>query len=86
MTVVSKPQWVRIGGDSLWLEAMDFPDFPGATIAYVPSMRWVYSGLAASPLNFDMLVSRIRQRGWTVDRVGSLRTLTQPIPARTASR
>lgn len=86
MTVVSKPQWVRIGGDSLWLEAMDFPDFPGATIAYVPSMRWVYSGIAASPLNFDLLVSRIRQRGWTVDRVGSLRTMTQPIPARTASR
>jgi hypothetical protein len=65
---------------------MDFPDFPGAAIAYVPSMRWVYSGIAASPLNFDMLVSRIRQRGWTVDRVGSLRTLAQPIPARTASR
>ena len=86
MTVVSKPQWVRIGGDSLWLEAMDFPDFPGATIAYVPSMRWVYSGIAASPLNFELLVSRIRQRGWTVDRVGSLRTMTQPIPARTASR
>jgi len=86
MTVVSEPQWVRIGGDSLWLEVMDFPDFPGATIAYVPSMRWVYSGLAASPLNFDMLVSRIRERGWPVDRVGSLRTLAQPIPARTASR
>ena len=34
----------------------------------------------------DMLVARIRQRGWNVERIGSLRTLTQPIPARTASR
>jgi len=86
ITVVSKPQWLRIGGDSLWVESMDFPEFPGAMIAYVPSMRWVYSGIAASPLNFDMLVGRIRQRDWNVDRVGSLRSLTQPIPARTASR
>ena len=86
MTVVSKPQWVRLGGDSLWVESMDFPDFPGAMIAYVPSMRWVYSGSAASSLNFDLLVGRIRQRGWNVERVGSFRTLTQSIPARTASR
>jgi hypothetical protein len=85
-TVVSRPQWLRVGGDSLWVEAMDFPDFPGAVIAYVPSMRWAYSGIAASPLVFDMVVARIRERGWTVDRIGSLRTLTQPIPARTASR
>ena len=85
-TVVSKSQWIRVGGDSLWLETMDFPDFPGAVIAYVPSMRWAYSGVAASALNFDLLVARIRQNGWTVDRIGSARSLTQPIPARTASR
>jgi hypothetical protein len=85
-TVLSKPQWLRVGGDSVWVETMDVPDFPGTLIAYVPSLRWVYSGVAASPLNFDLLVTRIRERGWTVDRIGSLRTLTQPIPARTASR
>jgi hypothetical protein len=86
LTVLAKPQWLRVGGDSLWVETMDFPDFPGATIAYVPSMRWAYSAMAASPLLFDMVVAHIRQRGWNVDRIGSLRTLTQPIPARTASR
>ena len=86
LTMLAKPQWLRVGGDSLWVETMDFPDFPGATIAYVPSMRWVYSAMAASPLAFDMVVAHIRQRGWNVDRIGSLRTLTQPIPTRTASR
>ena len=86
LTVLAKPQWIRVGGDSLWVESMDLPDYPGTTIAYVPSMRWVYSSAAASPLMFDLVVARIRQRGWDVDRIGSQRTLTQPMPGRTASR
>jgi len=49
-------------------------------------MRWAYSGIAASALNFDLLVQRIRTRGWDVERIGSLRSLTQPIPTRTAAR
>ena len=84
--VVSKPQWLRIGGDSVWVEPIDLPDMPGALVAYVPSLRWAYSGPAASPLYFDLVVARIRERGWAVDRVGSIRSLIQPIPARTASR
>jgi hypothetical protein len=86
VTVVAKPQWLRIGGDSLWVETIDFPDYPGALIAYVPSLRWVYSGMAATPLYLDIVAARIRDRGWTVDRVGSVRSLTQPLPGRTASR
>jgi len=85
-SVVSKPQWLRIGGDSVWVESIDLPDYPGALVAYVPSLRWAYSGLAATPLYFDMVVARIRERGWAVDRIGSMRSLIQPIPARTASR
>ena len=85
-TVVAKAQWIRLGGDSLWVEPIDFPDLPGSLVAYVPSMRWVYSAAAASTLNFDLLVARVRDRGWDVERVGSLRSLTQPFPARTASR
>jgi len=84
--VVSKSQWLRISGDSVWVEPIDLPDYPGALVAYVPSLRWVYSGPAATPLYFDMVVARIRDRGWAVDRIGSVRSLTQPIPARTASR
>lgn len=85
-TAVQKPQWIRLGGDSVWVEPIDFPDYPGSLVAYVPSMRWVYSGLAATPLNLDLLMARVRDRGWQVDRVGSIRTLTQPVPPRTASR
>ena len=85
-TVLSKPQWLRIGGDSVWVETIDLPDYPGALVAYIPSLRWVYSGPAATPLYFDMVVARIRERGWAADRIGSVRTLSQPIPARTASR
>jgi hypothetical protein len=85
-TAISKAQWLHVGGDSVWVESIDYPDFPGSLVAYVPSMRWVYSGIAAFPLNLDLLVSRIRERGWQVDRIGSIRSLTQPIPARAASR
>ncbi len=85
-TVLAKPQWLRIGGDSVWVETIDLPDYPGALVAYVPSLRWVYSGPAATPLYLDMVVARIRERGWAADRIGSVRSLTQPIPARTASR
>ncbi len=86
MTVVTRPQWIRVDGDSLWLEPIDLPDYPGALVAYVPSLRWVYSGPAASPLYFDLILSRVRERGWAADRIGSVRSLAQPIPARTASR
>ena len=85
-TVLARPQWVRAGGDSVWIEPIDYPDLAGSLVAYVPSLRWVYSGAAASPLNVDVLVARIRERGWAVDRIGSARALVQPIPARTASR
>jgi len=84
--VVSKSQWLRFDGDSVWVEPIDLPDYPGALVAYVPSLRWAYSGLAATPLHFDLVVARIRERGWAVDRIGSIRSLAQPIPARTASR
>jgi len=85
-TVVSKPQWLRLGGDSIWVEPIDLPDYPGALVAWVPSLRWVYSGPAASPLYFDIIVARVRERGWAADRIGSVRSLVQPLPARTASR
>ena len=85
-TVIAKPQWIRVGGDSLWVEAIDYPDLAGSLVAYVPTLKWVYSGAAASPLNVDVLIARIRERGWAVDRLGSARALVQPMPARTASR
>jgi hypothetical protein len=85
-TVLAKAQWVRVGGDSLWIEPIDYPDLAGSVVAYVPSLKWVYSGAAASPLNVDVLVARIRERGWAVDRYGSIRGIVQPLPARTASR
>jgi hypothetical protein len=78
-TVLSKPQWLHVGGDSLWVETIDYPDLPGSLVAYVPSLEWVYSGAAASPLNIDVLVARIRERGWRATRIGSARALVQPL-------
>jgi hypothetical protein len=85
-TVLAKPQWIRVGGDSLWVEPIDYPDLAGSLVAYVPSLKWVYSGAAVTALNVDLLVARIRERGWAVERIGSVRGVVQPLPARTASR
>jgi hypothetical protein len=86
---VMRGRWLRVGGDSLWLEPIDFPDAPGALIAYVPSLEWVYSGLAANPLNLDLVLARAKERGWRASRVGTARAVAAPLaPARgpTAAR
>ena len=80
LTPVTRGQWLRMDGDSLWIEPIDLPDAPGALLVYVPSLRWAYSGMAAGPLQREYVVARIRQRGWTVERLGSLRGVSAPLP------
>lgn len=70
---VKKGRWVQIGADSLWLEPFDIPDSPGALAVWSPSLKWAYSAMAASPVGLEMLNELIRSRGWSVDRIGSLR-------------
>jgi hypothetical protein len=60
---------------------MDLPDAPGALVAYVPSLEWVYTG-TANPLHLDLVLARARARGWRVTRVGSARGLTTPVNGR----
>jgi hypothetical protein len=52
---------------------------------YAPTLKWAYAGLLATPLDMDAVTTRIRERGWTVERIGSRRGIAQPVPARTAS-
>jgi hypothetical protein len=78
---VTRGRWLRVDGDSLWLEPIDLPDAPGALVAYVPSLAWAYAGTAASPLHLDLVLARARARGWRVERVGSARAVAMPVPA-----
>ncbi|HEU4699220.1 MAG TPA: hypothetical protein VFS40_08570 [Gemmatimonadales bacterium] len=78
-TAVARGQWLRVGGDSLWLEPLDLPDAPGAMLVYVPSLQWAYSALAASPLHTQYVLGRLRARGWAVERLGSMRGVTAPV-------
>jgi hypothetical protein len=79
-SVVSRAQWRMVDGDSVWVEPMDFPDAPGSLLLYVPSLRWVYSGMAVAPLQVDHVMRRMRERGWTVERLGSMRAISVPVP------
>ena len=79
-TPVTRGQWLRMDGDSLWVEPIDLPDAAGALLVYVPSLRWAYSFTAASALQREYVLARIRQRGWAVERLGSARGVSAPLP------
>jgi hypothetical protein len=86
LTTVLAGRWLRVGTDSLRLEPIDLPSGRGAMLVYAPSLRWVYTGLLASPLDMDAVLARAAQRGWTVERIGSRRGIAMPVPPRTAAR
>ena len=69
------------------MESIDLPDFPGSSLVYVPSVRWVYA-YPAGPVQMDYIIARVRQRGWRVDRIGSVRNFvgTPVTPASAATR
>ena len=77
---VTRAQWRQVDGDSIWVEPIDFPDAQGSLLLYVPSLRWAYSGMAAAPLQVEYLMRRLRDRGFVVERYGSLRGLTTAVP------
>jgi hypothetical protein len=79
--------WIRVGADSVRVESIDLPDFPATSLVYVPTLRWAYA-FPAGPVQMDYLVDRVRQRGWRVDRIGSVRNFvgTPITPASAAKR
>ena len=78
-TAVTQGRWVRMGGDSLWVEPFDAPGAPDGLLAYVPSLRWAYHALSVDPLVKELIMERAKQRGWTVERLGNARSLTAPV-------
>jgi hypothetical protein len=78
-SAVTRAQWRLVDGDSVWVEPIDYPDAPGSLLLYVPSLRWAYSGMAAAPLQVEYLMRRLRERGFEVERFGSLRGMNTAI-------
>jgi hypothetical protein len=81
--VISRAQWVKIGRDSLWLEAIDLPDAPGTLTAYSPTLQWLYSpqnGVPTYAPEHDALITRLEKRGLSVKWLGSGRNLRAPRP------
>jgi hypothetical protein len=81
VSTIARGQWLRVGGDSLWLEPVDLPDLPGALVVYSPSLQWLYEASAANPLHLDRLLALAKARGWTVVRTGSARAPMVPLPS-----
>lgn len=72
---ISRGRWLKVSGDSAWVEPIDLPDAPGTMLLYVPSRRWAYASGAVSPLHRRYLLERLKSRGWEVERLGSGRDL-----------
>jgi hypothetical protein len=77
---IDRGRWVRVDGDSLWVEPIDLPDMGGSALVYVPSLRWVYAGGAVTAMHVARVVDAVRARGWIVERVGSGRGLVTVLP------
>src|SRR5260221_32418 len=80
------PRWIRLGGDSLWVEPIDFADAPGAMVVYVPSLDWAYSGLAANPVKLDRVRGLGRAPGLHPAPVRTVPSLLGSIYARGPGR
>ena len=78
---ITSGRWQRVGTDSLWLESMDFPDMAGTLVVYSPSLKWAYSSAAVSPGNLQLMLARLRNRGFGVETFGSARAVSAPVPA-----
>lgn len=78
---VTRGQWRVLHGDSVWVEPIDYVDAPGAMYIYVPSLKWAYSGVAASPVQLAFLLQRLKARGFAVERTGSIRNVLTPVPS-----
>lgn len=78
--VVARPQWVKVGSDSLWLQPLDLPDAPRTMVVYSPALKWAYSANAFAPLQQQYIVSAIRSKGWTVEKLGSARSISTAVP------
>jgi hypothetical protein len=74
-TALPPAGWVRVGSDSLRVETVDLPDFPSTTVLYSPTLRWAYAWAGASPVGAQFLTALIRDRGWTVERLGTAREI-----------
>jgi hypothetical protein len=81
-SVVKSGRWVKVDGDSLFVEPLDLPDTPGAMAVYVPSLRWAYTATSMSPLHAELLLEHARRRGWMVERIGSMQQVIRPVAGR----
>lgn len=81
-SAVERGRWVKVDGDSLFVEPLDLPDAPGAMVVYVPSLRWAYTATSMSPLHAELLLEHARKRGWVVERIGSMQQVSRAVAGR----
>jgi hypothetical protein len=70
---VRRPQWIRMSGDSLWVEPMDLPERPDALALYLSDERWAYAPWPGA-------IAKLRAHGFVVERAASGSAIDGPAP------
>ena len=80
VTVTRKRETIVVGADTAILEPIDFPAAPGSLLVYLPREHWMYftSGTAVQT---EIAMRRAKALGWRVEKIGTARGLSQPVPA-----
>lgn len=81
LVAIDTPRWVRVGGDSLWLEPVSAPDFSRTLAVYSPTHRWLWLVFAGSPthkVEQDAIIRRLEARGLPVELIGGARAIASP--------
>jgi len=77
--VVREGRWIRTGGDSVFVAAVDLPDHSGGLAVYAPTLRWMYAYEAFQPLGQAVLADVAATRGWAVESLGTRQAVEQPL-------
>ena len=81
ITSIDSPRWVKMGGDSVWLEPVSTPDFSRTLAVYSPTHRWLWLMFAGSPAHKaeqDAIIRRLEASGLPVELIGGPRAVVGP--------
>jgi hypothetical protein len=77
MKTIAGGSWMRVAGDSVWMESLSLPDAPGAVLIWVPRLSWAWIGPFAGPIQSRSALALLDKRGFAATRIGTVRALAR---------
>lgn len=74
---VNAGAWQMIAGDSVWIEPVQVPDFPGASLIWVPRLSYAYLATGPGAMQTRAGLAQLDKRGFRPTRIGTVRALSR---------